>query len=104
MSLTHLQLRLSDVGDAGIEEIIQSGLLRRLKVLDLRHGAVTDEGARALAASPDVKHLDRLDLAWNRIGPAGQAALRKTGVNVHLIRQHGADAEQWNLFGDGDIE
>jgi uncharacterized protein (TIGR02996 family) len=103
-ALTHLQLRLSDVGDAGVEEVIKSGLLKRLKVLDLRHGTVTDEGARALAASPHLKNLDRLDLAWNQIGPAGQAALRKTGVHVHLIRQQGADAERWQLFGDGDIE
>ena len=51
-------------------------------MLDLRHGMVTDEGAQALAACPDLKNLDRLDLAWNQIGPAGQAALRKTGVDT----------------------
>jgi uncharacterized protein (TIGR02996 family) len=102
--LTHLQLRLSDVGDAGVEEVIRSGLLRRLQVLDLRHGTVTDEGAQALAASPDLKHLDRLDLAWNRIGPGGQAALRKTGVNVHLFHQQAPDADVSDLLAYGDIE
>src|SRR5262249_45453837 len=47
--LTHLQLRMSDLGDAGIAEIIRTGLLGRLEELDLRHGCVTDVGARALA-------------------------------------------------------
>src|SRR5262249_29020215 len=47
-SLTHLRLRLSDMGDAGCAEIVRSGILKRLKMLDLRHGCVTDDGARTL--------------------------------------------------------
>jgi uncharacterized protein (TIGR02996 family) len=110
-ALTRLQLRLSDVGDAGAEEVVTSGILKRLKVLDLRHGVVTDEGAKALAASPDLRNLDHLDLAWNRIGPAGVAALRKTGVSVNLTRQDKLERdteewarEDWETFGQGDYE
>src|SRR5262249_16512386 len=47
-NLTRLQLRLSSLGDEGCREIVASGILRRLKVLDLRHGRVTDAGARLL--------------------------------------------------------
>jgi hypothetical protein len=103
-ALTHLQLRLADFGDEGINEIVASGLLKRLKVLDLRHGLVTDAGARALAASPDLKHLDHLDLSWNRLTPAGVAALTATGVRVTLNRQQGANTDEWETFGQGDIE
>jgi uncharacterized protein (TIGR02996 family) len=104
MALTHLQLRLADFGDEGIDEIVRSGLLKRLRVLDLRHGTVTDAGARALAACPDLKHLDHLDLSWNRLTPAGVAALVATGVRAALNRQQGANTDDWETFGHGDIE
>ena len=63
--LTHLQLRLSDMGDDGIRAIIASGILKQLKWLDLQHGGVTDEGASLLAACPDAKRLERIDLSRN---------------------------------------
>jgi hypothetical protein len=78
--LTHLQLRLSDMGDAGVRLLIDSGILKRLRWLDLRHGAVTDEGARLLAACPDAARLEHLDLSRNAVGPDGLAALRAAGV------------------------
>jgi hypothetical protein len=81
-SLTHLQLRLSDMGDAGAGEIIRSGILKRLKWLDLRHGEITDAGARLFAACTDAKNLDRLDLSRNGVTAAGLAALRAAGVNA----------------------
>src|SRR5262249_59126386 len=62
-NLTHLQLRVSSMGDEGCEEIVRSGILKRLKVLDLRHGCVTDTGVDTLAACPDLRRLERLDPA-----------------------------------------
>src|SRR5215469_2037941 len=44
--LTHLHIYLSDSGDEGCAEIVRSGLLKRLKVLDLWSGRISDEGAR----------------------------------------------------------
>jgi uncharacterized protein (TIGR02996 family) len=81
-SLTHLQLRLSSMGDAGAREIVASGALKRLKWLDLRHGCITDEGARAFAACPDARNLDRLDLSRNAVSSAGLKVLRRAGVNA----------------------
>jgi uncharacterized protein (TIGR02996 family) len=103
-SLTHLQLRLANFGDEGIAEIINSGMLKRLKLLDLRHGLVTDDGAKALAACPDLKNLDKLDLSWNRLTNAGVDALKKTGVNAVLNRQQAGNTDEWETFGQGDIE
>jgi hypothetical protein len=106
-NLRHLQLRLSDMGDAGVAEIIAAGVLRRLEVLDLRHGVVTDEGARLLAACPDVRHLRCLDLQRNRLTPAGVAALEAVGVPVRLDNQQqpGADGayDDYYLY-EGDVE
>ena len=79
--LTHLQLRMSDMGDEGIREIIASGILKQLVWLDLQSGCVTDEGAKLLAAYPDAKRLDRINLSRNGVSTKGLAALRKAGVS-----------------------
>jgi uncharacterized protein (TIGR02996 family) len=102
-SLTHLQLRLSDMGDKGVKTIIASKILKRLKVLDLQHGCVSDEGARALAACPDVTHLEKIDLTNNRLTHAGIDALTATGVKVIAESQWtpGAEGAMW---GAGDQE
>jgi len=104
-SLTHLQLRLSDMGDEGVREIVSSGILKRLKWLDLRHGCITDEGAKLFAACPDARNLERLDLSRNAVSSAGLKALRKAGVkavaNNPLTEQELADRQY--LF-EGDFE
>jgi uncharacterized protein (TIGR02996 family) len=104
-SLTHLQLRLSDMGDEGARAIVASGILQRLKVLDLRHGAITDEGARVFARCPEAKGLERLDLSRNAVTAAGLEELRKAGVNAvannPLTRRELADRE---YLHEGDFE
>ena len=78
--LTHLQLRLSDMGDAGCRAIVESGILRRLRWLDLRHGCISDEGARILADCPDLKTLEHLDLGRNALTAEGIARLEAVGI------------------------
>jgi uncharacterized protein (TIGR02996 family) len=107
-SLTHLRLRLTDFGDRGATEVVESGILKRLKVLDLRHGCVTDEGARLLAGCPDLRHLERLDLSRNALTEAGMDALRATKVPVDLDHQHGPagqdEDEETHYLYSGDYE
>jgi uncharacterized protein (TIGR02996 family) len=103
-ALTHLHLHLANFGDEGVTEIIKSGLLKRLKVLDLRHGIVTDEGAQALAACPELKNLEHLDLSWNQLTTAGANALKRTGVSALLTHQQAAGTDDWEIYGQGDIE
>ncbi len=104
-SLTHLQVRLSDMGDEGVREIVSSGILKRLKWLDLRHGCITDEGAALFAACADARNLERLDLSRNAVSSAGLDALRQAGVkavaNNPLTEQE--LAEQRYLY-EGDSE
>ncbi len=105
-NLTHLRLRLTDIGDAGCEEIVKSGILGRLKVLDLRHGCVSDEGAKVLAACPDLKNLELLDLSRNELRPEGIAALQATGIPVQTEHQHGptTSLEDREYLYEGDYE
>ncbi len=108
-ALKHLQLRLSDAGDKGVKEIVDSGILKRLETLDLRHGCITDKGAQLFAACPDLKRLKRLDLVHNCMTAAGIAALRATGVSVNVDRQWTAGDTDGDFGGEeylyaGDIE
>jgi uncharacterized protein (TIGR02996 family) len=103
--LTHLQIRLSDMGDGGVREIIASGILKRLKWLDLRHGGITNVGANLLAVCPDAKRLERIDLSRNGVTSTGLRALRKAGVNA-VANQPLTDGELINqmYLAEGDQE
>lgn len=98
-ALTHLRLRLTDFGDAGAKEIVESGILQRLKVLDLQGGCITDEGARLLAACPDLRNLDFLNLSRNALTVIGEQVIVATGVKCTVSSQHG---EASGEFGDGE--
>jgi uncharacterized protein (TIGR02996 family) len=105
--LRRLQLRLSDLGDAGCAEIVSSGILKRLEALDLRHGVIADAGARTLADCPDLRRLKRLDMQRNRLTAEGVRLLRATGIDVRADHQHEPDADgEYNLdyLMEGDVE
>jgi uncharacterized protein (TIGR02996 family) len=74
-SLRLLQLRGSDLGDAGRAALIESAMLKRLKSLDLRFGRITDRGARLLAGCTDLRNLEALDLRNNQMTPDGARAI-----------------------------
>jgi uncharacterized protein (TIGR02996 family) len=100
-----LELRNSDLGDAGCQEIVRSGLLKRLKVLDLTNGRVTDAGARTLAACPDLKDLELLNVSGNMLTEEGVAALRATGIRVESAQQYGeASLDEVAYAWEGDME
>jgi uncharacterized protein (TIGR02996 family) len=89
--LAHLQVHMTTFGDEGADRIVGSGILKRLKILDIGYGNVTDAGARVLAACPDLKNLDVLDVSHNTLTGAGITALQRTGVRVVAAEQHGGD-------------
>jgi uncharacterized protein (TIGR02996 family) len=81
-ALRHLALRLPGFGDAGVDELIASGLIDRLHGLDLCRCGITDEGAQALAVCPAVQRLEYLHLDNNLLSPIGLDALAAVGVQV----------------------
>lgn len=103
-SLTHLQLRCCNGGDAMIADIVASGILKRLKWLDLRHGHVSDEGARLLASCPDARNLESLDLINNRLTGTGVSVLKTAGVSVRADRQQAAPFNDDAILYCGDSE
>ncbi len=101
--LTHLTLRLSDMGDDGIRALIDSGMLKQLTWLDLRHGCVTDEGAKLLAACPDARRLERIDLSRNGVTAKGLAAMKKAKIKAVAdgpLTQAELDSQEYLHHGD----
>jgi uncharacterized protein (TIGR02996 family) len=103
--LTHLQLRLSSMGDDGCEALVGSGILKRLRWLDLRHGCITDLGANLLAACPDLVNLRHLDLCRNALTEEGIGELFATGVPVRADHQQSEEQlSEEQYLNEGDSE
>jgi uncharacterized protein (TIGR02996 family) len=103
-SLTHLQMRSCDGGDDMVEDIVNSGILRRLKLLDLRHGRVGDAGAKELARCPEVKGM-QIDLVNNRLTDRGVSALLLAGAKLRSEDQQKQPYKTASMFrGELDIE
>jgi uncharacterized protein (TIGR02996 family) len=103
-SLTHLQLRCCSGGDAMVQDIASSGILNRLEVLDLRHGLITDQGAKSLAQCPETRNLELLDLVNNRLTAAGIAELQSAGIRFRAERQQGEPYRDETVLYLGDSE
>ncbi|MFO0844052.1 MAG: TIGR02996 domain-containing protein [Gemmataceae bacterium] len=99
--LKHLHLHASSMGDEGIEELVESGLLERLETLDLRFGRVTDAGVNTLLDSPHVHHLEYLSLDDNQLSDEGVALLRDLDLPVvRCDNQHEEGDEDYLYSGD----
>jgi len=98
--LRDLEFHLSDAGDAGCRELVESRLLGRLRHLSLQFGRVTDEGARILAESDQLGQVELLDLDHNALTGEGFALLKATGIRVSAIDQHGPDDNDYLYSGD----
>jgi uncharacterized protein (TIGR02996 family) len=101
-ALTHLQVHMTTFGDEGARRIVDSGILRRLEVLDIGYGNLTDDGARRLAACPDLRHLKMLDVSRNALTAEGIAALQDVGIQVAADNQH--DPEEQDYLYEVDFE
>jgi uncharacterized protein (TIGR02996 family) len=102
-ALRHLSLRQTALGDAICQELVDSGIMQRLKVLDLSRGCITDEGARILAGCPEeLANLERLDLSCNALTRQGVRLLRPKVKELRADEQHDADDNEY-LF-EGQME
>lgn len=100
--LVHLQLHMTDYGNEGAARIVQSGILKRLRTLDLGYGNMNDEGARLLAECDDLRHLEMLNITRNALTQTGVTALQRTGVKLLSDNQH--DAEEMEYLHMVDAE
>lgn len=61
--LRHLDLSYNYLGPAGLRGLVRSGMLRQLRTLEVQCNEVGDEAVAELAASPDARNLEKLDLS-----------------------------------------
>jgi uncharacterized protein (TIGR02996 family) len=94
--LEYLGLKNSMFANDIAKAIGGAKILKGLKTLDLSLGAMTDEGAEALAAAKgSLAHLECLDLTRNFLTKKGIAAVKSICKKVVTEKQEEAD-------GDGD--
>ncbi len=93
-NLVSLQIHQTRYGDDLVPVLIESGILNRLKVLDLGYGLLTDKGARQLANCPELKNLDWLAVSKNALTQSGIDLLKSTGSRVRATDQHLSEENQ----------
>jgi hypothetical protein len=81
--LISLGLRDCEYADELAAAVVRSPLVRRLRVLDLSLGNLSDEGARALLELPAYAHLERLDIHHHYVSPELVGQLRKLPFAVN---------------------
>ncbi len=91
-SLKRLKLTGTHFGDAGIQHLVDSGLIRKLDSLLISYGSVTDEGATMLSEMNDKGLLREVDLSNNYLTKDGIDALKKLkGVKINTKGQLSGD-------------
>jgi hypothetical protein len=93
--LISLGLRDCEYANELAAAVVGSPLVRRLRVLDLSLGNLSDEGANALLELPAYAHLERLDIHHHYVSPELVGQLRKLPFAVNAddpqLGQRGAD-------------
>lgn len=97
--LRHLALCNAEIADEVAAAVATAPVVRRLEVLDLSQGTMTDAGVDALLAGQPLTHLRRLDLHHHYLGD--QAAQRIVGrlIGVQVDVSEPQEAE---IF-DGEV-
>lgn len=89
-----LALRDCDYADDLAAVVAQAKILERIETLDLSLGSLSDTGGKALAASPAIAKLPRLDLHYHFLSDAMMAQLAALGPEVDVSQQQ--EAEEYN--------
>lgn len=98
-SLRHLGLQSAVLDEAALEAIFKSGLVARLKVLDLSGGALGDKQAKVIVKhAKRLAHLERLDLRRNQLGKGGIETVTKALPNADCSDQRKGDRAPEFLF------
>jgi len=101
--LTHLRLQtLSLVPDA-LEAVVSSGIIGRLRVLDLQGCGLTDLSADILARA-DLRGLELLNLDGNRLSDRGLRVLREAGAALQAGNQNRLDEADFYYLEQGEDE
>ena len=83
--LTYLGIVDAEEQDKVVEMVLESDILKNLKVWDTSYGVLTDEGANKIIENADkVKHLEKIIIEWHFISPETEKKLKKLPCKVLL--------------------
>lgn len=103
-ALQYLTLRLTDIGNAGLEALVKSPLFERLQTLELIGGIISDEGVATLCAAGPGS-LQQLDLTENYISKDGVKQLKDVFPFAEAKDQYtGEPTDEFEYLWNGDIE
>ncbi len=102
-ALEYLTFRNGEFADAGVEELLASGFITRLKGLDLCRCNITDTGAELLAAHPHTPKLEHLHLDNNLLSPIGIDALEAVGQRISPNQMFGPMPQDYEAEFDAEI-
>jgi len=97
-NLIYLGLKNSEKQDEVAELVARSPIVKRLKVLDLSMGTLTDKGAEALLACPHLKQLQHLDLHHHYLSNSMMKKVRSMGIDVNVEEQETAEEDDGELW------
>ena len=89
--LRYLGLRDSDIADEVAQAVANAPILQTVRVLDLSLGTLSDSGAAALLDSPQVKQLEKLDIAHHYCSPSMVERLKQLPIEVNAEDAQTAD-------------
>jgi predicted DNA-binding WGR domain protein len=96
-SLQYLGLRNSEIADDLPAALAKAPLMKRLRVLDLSLGNLSDRGAEALLAIDGLSRLEKLDIHHHYVSPALVERLKSLGIEVD-----DGDPQQADDYGGGE--
>ncbi len=102
-ALEYLTFRNGEFGDAGVEELLASGFITRLKGLDLCRSNITDTGAELLARHPHTPKLEYLHLDNNLLSPIGIDALETAGQRISPNQLFGPAPRDYAAEFDAEV-
>lgn len=91
-ALKYLGLRDSEIADEIAAAAANAQVLKRISILDLSLGSLTDTGGNALLASPGIKALRKLDLHHHFLSHEVMAQFGAAGINADLSDQKEAES------------
>lgn len=91
--LHYLGLRDSEYVDEIAIEIAKAPILKKIKVLDLSLGTLTDKGGKALINCPELSGLEKLDLHYHYLSDEMIDQFRQLGINVDIDDKQDADED-----------
>lgn len=99
--LEHLGLQNAEKQDEIAQAVAKSPLLGRLKGLDLSMGTLSDEGANALLASPDLKTLEHLNVRHHYLSPKTVKELKSRVAEVDASdRREGDEGDRYTEISE----